>query len=89
MQPGNLVATAVIAFGMLAPHGIFELTAVFLPLAVLLAMYLDTRSDLEAGASEAVWRTIRASTALDSLRRPMLLSAVLVVLAVLESSGVG
>lgn len=81
VQPHHIVATAAIAFGMLAPHGIFELTAVFMPLAVLLALYLDTRGDLESGGRDAVWRSIRSSTTLASLRRPMGLSALLVVLA--------
>lgn len=81
VQPGNLVATAFIACAMLAPHGVFELTAVFLPLAVLLALYLDTRADLEAGGRDAVWERIRASTTRASLRVPVALSIVLLVLA--------
>lgn len=88
VQPEKLVATAIVAFGMLAPHGIFELTAVFLPLAVLLATYLDARAALEGGAEDSVWRTIRESTNLASIRAPMILSAVLVVTAAIVEAHV-
>jgi uncharacterized membrane protein SpoIIM required for sporulation len=83
---GSEFASILFAVTLVLPHGVFELTALFLPLAYLWIAYAEVRGDLEAGAAEAAWARLRAFfTARKVLPRYAVSLGLLAAAAVVES----
>ena len=62
IDPAQWGVSLSVRLAMVLPHAVVELTAVFLPLAVLRALYLQVREPLEAGQGDAVWSVLRRET---------------------------
>jgi hypothetical protein len=84
--PGHWMATTAWALTWLLPHGVFELSAIFLAYSSWFALYGKVRPDLEAGRAEAVWEAIRPRIALRAAGKRLAVSLLLLaVAAVIEA----
>jgi len=58
VDPGDPARTGVFFTALILPHGIFELSALFLAPACMFGLYRTVQADVEAGKTEAVWEAL-------------------------------